>query len=652
MGWQRMPDSTSPLFSPVRGLGALLLLLLVFAELPLLAKHLPVGPAGLITPRAVAAASAIAFLFHVLAVWPVIGTRGRAGATAVQGALFFLVGATFVFVSARAAGVGLGEVRSATLVLAATTLLAGILLARSAAGPGWDRLCAMAVLLVSAGLPLANYALNEFGGISGRLGYRLSPPLLVRRILLGHADADPVPFLMLCLLALAVLQGRRLLGRGKAAAMIVLLLAGTVRGEETRVAPLLGDAYVPGRPLPVLVTGTPTGVTPAVLVPGVAMVIGQSTPGGCILLLPAPEDLNLIHVRVAGTGGPGWEERGIDVRAVPFGWRHLVSFTGVGDEFLDQAQMRSIVLSRVHPGALSQDAAAPASAMGDLAIALLAADGVLDPDGILPPETVRSLEAAGVPVLTEASAVALDRLTADVSVVRRIWEEEETVLSAAGLFDLFPGREGPDPARSRTALFILLGFSLLFFAGVRFILRRRLNPVTAVVFALLAAGWTAFLALSVLPEPPDWKGQSITVREGERTVRLELLKAVCVCRAAGEGRMVLGPGAVPEITADRVIVPLKAHEARITVAERFSPPVVSGSPDVLFGPAGLRLPGRKAQAPAEFLKKHYPGGPGRPDPRALVLRKLIRLANPPQTEVGIRFPTPERAILSVLPVSE
>jgi len=640
------PADRTETASPGRGLVILLLVLLALSSLPLVSDRLPGGLAVLAAPRPVAVGSALVVLLFVFAVWPATGPRGRFGAVAVHGTLLFFPGATFVFVHALAAGAGMKAPLQVAGVLAAATILCGLHLAKSGGArhrvgsSGRDRGFALVVLLVSLGLPLVNYMLNEFGGISGELGYRLSPPLLIRRILLGLPNADPLPFFVLCLLLLAIWQVRRFLKSG-AAAIVLLVLAGTVRSEELRVAPLLGDAYLPGRALPLLVIGSSLEVPPGVQVPGVARVYGEHQAGGTVLLLPAPADLDLVHVMTKD----GWEERDLSILSMPFTARHLVSFTGVSDAFLDEAEMRLIAISRVHPLALSLEPAV-------LATALLSADGVLDPEGVLPPRTVLKLEAAGVPVLTTTDLAALDMLLAKRSVLRRIWEEKDTVLLPDGLFGLFPPDPGQDPERGRTALIVLAGFSLLFLAGVRFALKRRLNLVTPVLIAALASGWTMFLAVTVLPALPDWESRTVTAREGGRSVQIELLQARRSCTAVARGAMVLGRGALVRSDPDGMKVPLAGHEARIAVREAFGAIPGQAVPDVLFGPQGLRLLGEEPLPPTKFLKAHYPGAPGRPNPRALLLRKLIRLAEPPREEVGIRFPAPGRPYLDVVPCSE
>ncbi|MHC4861222.1 MAG: hypothetical protein ACYTDY_14155, partial [Planctomycetota bacterium] len=187
------------------GLPALVVLLVLLAAGPLVSPHVPEGPGSLLTPRAASVAAAEAVLLWALVAWPLLCRRRSAASVASTGTLALLVAVPFVAGPSLVWGGTGSDVLRAAAVLAAALLVTGLYLA----GPGRDRVrdrgFVAVVAVVAAAVPLANYGLNEFGGVSGDTGYALSPVLAVRAALLALPDADPRPCLLLLLVAAAVL---------------------------------------------------------------------------------------------------------------------------------------------------------------------------------------------------------------------------------------------------------------------------------------------------------------------------------------------------------------------------------------------------------------------------------------------------------------
>lgn len=607
-----------------RAPAALVLILLFFAAGPLLGPLLPAGPAALLIPGAAAVGAAAAAMLFATIVWPAAARRREPRRLLADGLLILAATLPFPAGLAFAAGIPPARILAAEVLVAATVAAAGLWLA----GPGRtrerDRFLAAGAVALFFGVPFGNYVLNEFGVADTHGGYALSPLLAARSLLLDRPGAGAGPALLLLGgVAAAGAAARLLLVRRAAVVAAALLFGGSAVAAEA--VPLLGDRYVPGRPLPVAVKTVRPGPV-AVELP-IGRFEGDPRPDGAWVVLPGTAGLSRITV----VAGDGREEADLALREVVAG-RLAVALAPRGDLHA-RLEENGYAVSVAAPGAETLPAAA-----------FLAADLVFDPLERLPAEARERLRAAGVPVVGSL----LWPLTPAVGWSRRPWEEPGRVLSADDLHDLFGRPPGPDPGRPRTALLVLGGFAAAFLAAIRWAGER--SGRRAALAAGLAAVATAFLAWR-LPPPAVVRTETFTVAEGGRRTTVVAASAGRA-PATWRGRFPEFPlplhGRAPVLVTSageggyEASVPLAAGETRLFVRIGFGPPpgAPAGPPDLRFGPAGLAPPGEEFRPAGEVLRTLLKGD----DVRSTAVRKLLTLAAPPPEILHIHFAPGEMTI--------
>jgi hypothetical protein len=596
-------------------------LLLLLAAGPLLAPGLPAGPASLLDPSDAATGAAALTLLMLLFVWPPrLGTRtpGRAAAGAAE---ILLTGLPFVVALALVGGTRAGTV----LVVAAILAGVGAVTAVWLAGPGrerrGDRYYAAGALLVLVALPFANYAVNEFGIAAGSAGYRISPLLAVRNLLRGGPVADAAPCLLALLAAIGALAGYRTL-RGGTAAALLLLLAGQVAAAPT-ATPLLGERYVPGRPVWLLLTGA--GADPVVFGEAGEEIVGRPAEGGTVAYVPGSGSLTRVAIRTGE--GKAWLPVALE-ECRP--GRLLVSLGACPPAILAAAKERGFVVARAMAGA---ERLPPET--------LLAADGVVDAGRRLTDSAAARLVAAGLPVVREAGDLPVRPNLPGA--VRRLWEEPGRILTGDGLGGLFPVGRTRDPARARTAFLLAALFAIVATAIRRFARGRAGMRLALLGLLSVATGAALFAALRPLPDVREVRFETA---EGGRVTVLRRFTTGArpgTFTGSAEGAPLLltagGPGAVFRAQPGagggaRVRATLGPHQTVIVVSEALlDAPAPSRPPDLLFGPDGLARPGEAFRPAGPFLLSNFRRSPG----RSTAVRKLLRLAAPPPSVYRVWF---------------
>jgi hypothetical protein len=598
---------------PARRLGppaALVLLWLVGGAGPVLAPHLPAGPARLLAPAAAAVGAASLLALFLLAVWPWLAA-GRGPAPVLGGGVAALAaGLPFFAGPALVAGVPAAAILSAAGVVAGCGLVAGAFLLGAGRSGGGGRAFTALVTAVVAAAPLVNYAANEFLRVPGSLGYRLSPPLLIRRILLERPDADPRLFL-LCSVALAALLLAPRLVRAGAVLLLLPLLAGSAARAAPEAENLFGEAWAPGRVVPLVVPAPETG---EVVLPGLGLFRGAAEGGRALVLVPGP-------------AAPTAALPGAPVRD---GLPLVLCLAPPGEDLRAAAREGRIVLTSALPG------------FERLPLeAFLSVDGVYDPAGDLPPEKAERLAGAGVAVFGDFGPSVLD---AARTVLRRPWEEPGRVFSDQDLRNLFGPAPAPPRERFLRSLAVLAVFSVVASAAIRFARGRGQGLLAPSLLAVLCAA--ALLVLgAALPRPPDATHEVFIAREGNREVSLHRVTA----RRETEFRAVLPFAPVPlgagRFAAERrgdgsytVGFGLRSGESRLfAVMALGRSPDAASPPDVLLTADGFALPGGGTLPAGEFLRREFRRSGGAADQRNWALRKLVRFAAPPPGTSALRF---------------
>ena len=591
--------------------------LVVLAAGPLLVPHLPAGPASLLTPSAAADGAAGAVILFLLFVWPVV-VRDRSPGRVVREALEILaVSAPCVVWMADSGDASPADRLSVLGILLGVAIVTGLWLSGPGRRPDRDRWFAGAAVLVLAGLPFLNYALNEFGVTADDAGFRLSPLLVVRGILLGAPGAGAAPCLVLLVGLAALLSGLRAIRTGAVAIAVLLALAPLARAEEPE--PLFGEHYVPGRPVPLRISRGGAFPSVAVVTGTDEVQVHLTDRPGRWLEVPGAVDLGNALTWESGRKS----EPGPDLRPAPPGtW--LVTLGAAPPELLRVAEERGFCIGR---------AASGAEEIADEA--WLSPDGVIDVGERLGERREARLRGAGVLVIR-----TVDDLPATAPVVRgtrRPWEEPGRVLSPEGLADLFPAPAGFDADKARLTFFVVLGWAIV--AGA---IRRwgRGRP-----------GWLWFLAvpagLAVLGSQcvVHWTARgddlSFLVTEGARVTEVRLLRtgrhrgqfdlrtvalpqplSTTVSLSAEDGGYRLDPQLVPP------------RRTMLFVTTRFADaPAAASAPDLLIGPAGLAVPGEEWLPAGEFLRRLA----ARDRIRATAIRKLLPAGDLPDRVYEVAF---------------
>lgn len=579
--------------------------LLLLAAGPAVADSLPHGPRSLLVPGpALIGAAAVVLLWTVFA-WPALLGRRRCWEVVGSALLIGVLAGPFLVGLARLAGTGTGDLLGVAGVLAAWLLATGIYLV----GPGrerkWDRWFAASAILVLFAAPLVNYALNEFARVTGDVGYRISPILTVRRIVLGLPDADPSPFYWLCLAAVAGLSGPRLLRRAAPFAGL-LLLAAVVRGDTPEVKPVFGRYFVPDRPIPLLVTGGKPGEWTWLRVPGRGRYGGGTSSRGCYLTVPLPRSPQGMEVRFGMEGE--WLPVEVDLEPVLPGQFWVVCVREVPESLLGEPRIAAGLVAP--PESLSSPFA------------------WIEPDAFVD----RFREALnhpprGKPVFHELPPSVTEALLEVHSPLRRIWEEGRDLVSLRRLFEA-DTRSGDDDA-PWTAFALLAGFTVAAAGAVRFLRRSKL----LIPCLLVLASGASLAILSACPRPPDFETWSIVVDDGSRGWEIRRIRAARdVIFHEGQIALpvVLGEGAEAEVVchwsglALSLDLPLRAHETRYLISE-VGPPDVLMEPELVIGPDGLSVTGGEAMWPTEFLVGAYAERFSETTPAGVAVRKLLRL---------------------------
>ncbi|MCU0725122.1 MAG: hypothetical protein MUE73_04935, partial [Planctomycetes bacterium] len=493
-----------------RSVGLALLLLLLGGAGPVFASHLPAGPARLFEPAPAAVGSASLLALYFLAAWPWLARRRDPAVVLGEGIAALSIGLPFLVGPALVAGVPPAAILSAAAVIAGCALVGAAFLLGPGRRGGGERAFVAFVAGAVAAAPLVNYAANEFLRAPGGLAYRISPPLVIRRILLERPDADPRTFLLGCLACAALLLLPRLLRPG--AASLLLLCAAPVARAAPEAENLFGEAWAPGRVLPLRVAAKEAG---EVTIPGLGRFRGGAEGGRALLFVPGPATPAAVL--------PGSPVEG--------GLPLVLCLAPPSDDLRAAAREGRLALTSARPGweRLPQEA-------------FLSVDAVYDPAGALPEAGSSRIAAAGVPVLR---AFDVEALAAARTALRRPWEEPGREFSDQDLRRLFAPAPGPPEDRAVRSLGVLAAFSVAAFAAVRFARgrgRRGLAPVLLVVL-----GVAAVLALrAALPGLPDATHEVFTAREGTREVSLHRAAArrETMFRAVLPfAPVVLGPGA-------------------------------------------------------------------------------------------------------------
>ncbi len=612
-------DAPSPRPAAPPGFPAFLGLCALSSALPLLAPYLPAGPARLASPAAAATLAASLLPAWALLVWPVLA-RDRSGRAVAAGAAWLLVaGLPFVLGLALAAGVERGRALLSAAVSGAAVLPAGAFLRGPGRAGRGDRVFVAGAVAVGGLLPFVNYALNEFGGTAFGGLYAFSPVLVLRRMLFELPGADPVPVLGLCVAAAAAfLLPRALPG---AAATVVLAAAGVAAAAPEIETPL-GEAYVPGRLLPLRVRAE--GEV-EVRLPAGGRLTADSEGGVAEILLPGPPAGAAVVLR---TREGEWTVH-LPARPLPEGAALLLALGAVPAEFVAAAREAGVHVVRGGEGLPD-----PAGA------ALLAADGVIDPEGRLADAEAAALASAGVPVLRSAAPGEWARVRAEAGLLRRPWEEPGRLLLENDVGRAF-GPPAP-PAGRPGAVFGLLG--LFAAAGLAFRWSVRGRPLVALlVLGLAGAGVTAAIA-HLCPPRAGVLLDCLTAREGAREVRVFRLTA----RREAAGRLEGLPNAVAlghgnwrfARSTGTVEVALRRGETRFVVSQRrVGGPAPAGPWDLLVRGGRLLLPDGQP-----FPEGRLRTPAGRPDERVQRIRKFLRLADPPPGAFGVLLPAGRREV--------
>jgi hypothetical protein len=258
-------------------------------------------------------------------------------------------------------------------------------------------------------------------------------------------------------------------------------------------------------------------------------------------------------------------------------------------------------------------------------------------------------------VVPDASEDSLERLL-EPSVLRRTWEEADTLYSPDPLYRLFPDLPPFRPERARTAALILGVFALVNLSLFRFAAGRGPGIVTALGVGVAAAAGVVLIV--AVPPLPEVETTTLTVLYGERRITLTRFTArdPGVAESGWDGPpIVLGAHAEPVVHQVEggtflMRLSLRRGETRIAVAESFGTPPAPGEVDAILGRPGVAFADGRFLPAGEFLDQA--ARRGWPERRTLALRRLFRLVDRPASPVGIRFREGRDETIEVLPLGQ